>query len=207
MINQASYVLNLTRDEFRELCKIKPWSGNYWDSPPTDEIKAIKAKISQQLIDNQEICSYCGLKLWGTSNGEVEHIAPKASFRNPEFTFTLKNLTLACHYCNGFSKKGTRPIILEGNRIYSKCTFNIVHPYFDNPEDHYEWTDNELQILIQSKNGSAKGQFSIELFELAAPLMNEFRAQQIRFEELKAQYPLSIQDEELVCETVDYKPY
>jgi len=81
---------------------------------------------------------------------------------------------------------------------------NIVHPYFDNP-DHYEWTDSELQILIQSKNGSAKGQFSIELFGLAEPLMNELRAQQIRFEELRLNIRFLTKTNKLVHKAIDYK--
>ncbi len=91
MINKANYNISLSISEFRQLISIKPWFGSHWDKTPNDEIKAIKSKIREQLNDTQSVCSYCGLMLGGTSNGEIEHIAPKASFRHPEFTFVLKN--------------------------------------------------------------------------------------------------------------------
>ncbi|MFA7290552.1 MAG: hypothetical protein WC055_16890 [Melioribacteraceae bacterium] len=204
MINQAVYNLSLTRVEFKQLAAIKPWAGNHWDAPPNEHIEVIKTKIRQQLETAQTVCSYCGLKLGGTSNGEIEHIAAKAYYRNPEFTFTLKNLTLSCHLCNGFYKKGTTQTIGEKKQTYSKCRFLIVHPYLDDPSIHYEWTDNHVELLIQVKDNSPKGLFSVNLFGLDTPTMNELRAQQVRFEEMKAAMPLSNDDQILLNETMTY---
>lgn len=205
MINQAVYNLSLTRTEFKQLAAIRPWEGNHWDTPPNADISAIKTKIRQQLEAVQTVCSYCGLKLGGTSNGEVEHIAPKAYYRNPEFTFTLKNLTLSCHLCNGFDKKSTTQTIDDKQKAYSNCSFFIVHPYFDDPNIHYEWTDNQVEILIQVRDSSPQGLFSINLFGLDSPTMNELRAQQVRFEELKLARPLSNPDQILLNDTMEYK--
>jgi len=205
MIKKANYNISLSISEFRQLISIKPWSGSHWDKTPNNEIKAIKSKIREQLNNIQSVCSYCGLKLGGTSNGEIEHIAPKASFRHPEFTFIPKNLTLACHLCNGFSKKGTKDTVSKKNNVYAKCEFDIVHPYFDNPNDHFEWTDNQIELLIQVKNNSTKGTNSIKLFKLDSPLMNELRAQQIRFEEFKISNTISQQDEDLINTILNYK--
>ena len=206
MITRVHFSLTLTPGEIGILEGIKPWTGDNWDHPPNDEIAAIKNKIRQQLTDTQFKCSYCGLKLYGTSKGEIEHIAPKATtFRHPEFTFTLQNLTFACHWCNTSEKKGTTDTILVKNAIYSNCVFNLVHPYFDDPEDHYEWTDNHLEVLIQVKDDSPKAIFSIEMFKLDTPEMNEHRAAQIRFDELKINMPLNVDDETLLNSAVIFQ--
>lgn len=191
MIRQSQFVLDLTVQELRVLLNAKDWTGKMWDEP-SDDLKPIKAKISNQLRDNQTSCAYCGLELGGTSRGEVEHIAPKAYYRYPEFTFSLWNLVMACGHCNGFSKKGTTPTIDVLHHRYSECTFRIVHPYFDDPDDHYDWID---EVVIQVRNNSAQGRFSIDLFDLDSPTMTSFRAKQKRNELIDNQYPLTPADE------------
>jgi uncharacterized protein (TIGR02646 family) len=204
MIGKANYNLKLSRQELKELLSIIPWDGHKWDKPPTGNISNIISKIRKQLESCQSVCSYCGLPLYGTSRGEIEHIAAKATkFRHPEFTFTLKNLTLSCHWCNTSEKKGTKETILQKHKIYSKCEFNIVHPYFDDPDDHYEWTDNNVEVLIQVKNNSSKAKLSIEMFGLDSLKMNEHRAMKIRFQELKNNLPLPMEDEELIKRIVE----
>lgn len=198
MIKQSVFCADLTLNELKELLIIKSWHGNHWENPPNNNILKIKDKLRKQLEAVQKTCAYCGLKLKGTSKGQIEHIAPKAYYRYPQFTFSLWNLVLACGYCNGFEKKGTSDTIEVINILYKKCIFKIVHPYFDNPNTHFDWADNQLEILIQVKDNSTKGLNSIELFGLATPMMNELRAQQVRFEELKHTYTLSQKDEGLV---------
>ncbi len=199
MIKRANYNLSLTRAEFKELLSILPWTGHNWGTPPNDSIKNIISKIRGQLEACQTVCSYCGLELNGTSRGEIEHIAAKATtFRHPEFTFTLKNLTLACHWCNTSEKKGTKETISKKHKLYSNCEFTIVHPYFHNPDDHYDWVDNQIEILIQVKNNSDKAIGSIDMFGLDTPKMNEHRAKHVRFEEIKEKFYLSAQNNELV---------
>lgn len=199
MIQRANFNLKLTREELKSLFAIKPFTGHSWDNPINDEIALIKNKIRVQLEAVQKKCSYCGLLLKGTSKGEIEHIAPKATgFRHPEFTFTLKNLTLSCHWCNTSEKKGTKETIAIKHKIYSKCEFKIVHPYFDDPQDHYDWTDNTIEILIQVKDESEKAINTIEMFKLDTPEMNEHRAKEIRFEQIKSQYRISKNNEDLI---------
>lgn len=206
MIKRAQYNIFLTRDELKQLAQMKDWTGEQWDNKSNDEfIAGIKTKIRRQLEDAQKTCCYCGLKLGGTSRGEIEHIAAKAKFRHPEFTFTLKNLALSCHWCNHPEKKGSKDTILIKKKLYSKCGFLLVHPYFDDPADHYEWTDNDIEILIQVKNGSTQGLFSINMFGLDSPEMNEQRAAQVAHEKKKLEQALSVQDESLVNRTMEYK--
>ncbi len=190
--------MNLSRDELRTLVALKEWKGSMWDTDATDEIKSIKSKIRRQLENGQTTCAYCGLKLNGTSKGEIEHIAPKASFRYPQFTFTLLNMVLACHFCNGFDKKGTNDTISKTHKLYRKCEFSIVHPYFDNPDDHFEWDDKNTTILISVKNNSERALNTLKIFKLDTTVMNELRAQQVRFDELKRQYQLTSNDEDLI---------
>lgn len=204
MIRKSVYGFNLSRKELRELVAIKPWCNKLWKKPPIPQITAIKSKIRLQLEATQQHCSFCGLRLKGTSKGEIEHIAAKAHWRHPEFTFTLHNLTLSCHWCNFPEKKGTKETIQTKRKAYAHCKFLLVHPYFDDPNDHYEWTDNHTEILIQIKNNSPKGQFSITMFKLDTPEMNELRAAQVRHDELMAKYPIQAQDEQLINQTMDF---
>jgi uncharacterized protein (TIGR02646 family) len=166
-MQQINYIIELTPLQESHLTNIivadRPaeWKK---DNPM---MRAIRQSITTQLdnFQNQKCC-YCGLELWGTSRGEIEHIAPKASRKKayPEFTFEKKNLALSCEYCNGSSKKGEINVVFKPHAIYSNCEFKLVHPYFDNPDDHYEWVNGRTQIQIRHKTW--KGKYSIILFKL-----------------------------------------
>lgn len=201
MIKKVQFTLSLTSQEINKLNAYKPWSGKHW-TEPTDEIVLIKSVIKTQLHASQITCAYCGLKFKGPYDAQIEHIAPKASYRNPQFTFTLKNLVLGCGYCNQLTVKGTKPTIDDLRDDYEKCTFLLVHPYLDNPDDHYEWADKDTEILIQVKNNSSKGAFSIKMFTLDSVPMSELRASQVRMDELKVKKALSKSDEILVQNSV-----
>lgn len=203
MISQLPFVLHLTFVEHRQLIAHKPWKGK-WDSDH-ETIVSIKAKIRAQLLTNQNCCAYCGMPFKGEKDKQIEHIAPKAKFRQPQFTFTLQNLVLACVYCNNLIVKGSKPTIEPPvNRSYKKCNFIIVHPYFDDPIIHYDWADDGDKILIQVRNNSDKGRASIKMFELDSAGMSEMRAAISSIAKLKAAKPISLADESLVNETLDY---
>lgn len=203
MITQLPFVLHLTVAEHRQLVTHKPWKGK-WDSDDA-AIVSIKAKIRAQLIANQNCCAYCGLPFKGEKDKQIEHIAPKAKFRQPEFTFTLQNLVLSCVYCNNLIVKGSKPtVVIPAHRSYKKCTFLIVHPYFDNPDIHYDWADNGDKILIQVRNNSDKGRASIKMFELDSEGMSEMRAAISSIAKLKVAKPISVDDETLINNTLDY---
>ena len=153
-----------------------------WDKN-NNIINGIKRSITDQLnITQNGKCCYCGLPLWETSRGEIEHIAPKKARPKsyPEFTFTKKNLALACEYCNGSSKKGQKDIVSKYDVNYDNCEFELVHPYFDDPNLHYEWVNNETQIQVRHK--TSKGKYSIMLFGLDQPAMSNARAKQKIYE-------------------------
>lgn len=203
MINQIPFVLHLTVSEHRELIRQKPWNGK-WSSKDYAIID-IKAKIKTQLVANQNCCAYCGLPFKGEKDKQIEHIAPKANFRQPEFTFTLQNLVLSCVYCNTLIVKGCKPtILLPKNVSYKKCNFIIVHPYFDDHNIHYDWTDKGDEILIQVKNNSDKARASIKMFELDSEGMTQMRAAISTISKLKASKPISPSDETLLNNTLDF---
>lgn len=173
MIEQRNCPITYNDDDNNHIATLPSPLGITWDKP-TARTRVLKSKIRTQLDAVQFHCAYCGLELGGTSAGEIDHIAPKARTKNPEFTYTPANLILACNYCNGPKKKFQQETIAIKNANYNACTFLIVHPYFDNPNVHYSWIDNANRIIIQSI--SDKGTATINMFELDSPRMTRFRA-------------------------------
>jgi len=193
MIEQINFDLSLSRNQYKSLAAIRDWKGAYWGTPPNTSINAIKDEIRRQLVLNQSKCAYCGITFKGRGDKQIEHIAAKSDarpVRHPEFTFTLKNLVLACPSCNGFSNKSTQETISVKHKLYSKCEFLIVHPYFDNPSDHFSWVINRTEIIIKVKNNSPKGRASIAMFDLNSSGMTELRAGQYKLEQSRIKYPL-----------------
>lgn len=194
MIEQLKFNLSLSIEQYKSLSAIKAWEGKHWSTPPNEDIVLIKAEIRRQLLANQGKCAYCGLVFKNDGDKQIEHIAAKSDKRpkrHPEFTFTLKNLVLACPACNCSTNKGTQETISVKHRLYSKCDFLIIHPYFDNPDDHYDWVRGRTQITIQVKNNSPKALASIKMFDLNSSGMTELRAGQYLIEKNKKKYPLS----------------
>jgi len=194
MIEQINFDLTLSRSQYESLAAIRDWKGVYWKTPPNSDIDSIKDEIRRQLVLKQSKCAYCGITFKGRGDRQIEHIAAKSDarpVRHPEFTFTLKNLVLACPSCNGFSNKGAKETISVKHKLYSKCEFLIVHPYFDNPSDHFSWVVNRTEIIIKVKNDSSKGRASIAMFDLDSSGMTELRAGQYKLEQSKQRFPLS----------------
>jgi len=189
LIKQINGSISLNQDHKTFLESLKPYQGIYWETPPKvrgnlKRIKELKEYIKKQLEDIQgNECAYCGLAFDETSSSEIEHIAPKGKKKDklkdlyPHFMFTENNLTLACHLCNGFEKKGIEETIDVEDIIYENCTFTIVHPYFDNPDEHYDWANNAKQVLIQWQTN--KGKKSIELFKLDSEAHSDARGKKV----------------------------
>ena len=203
MIRQLVDRLIYTIPESTHLSGLIPHSKLMWDSPPDDTIILIKISVKSQLLAYQDhICAYCGLDLGGTSEGQIEHIAPKA--RYPQFTFEIENLVMACHYCNGFSKKGNHNTIQTRHAIYNTCVFKLVHPYFDDPSLHYDWVVNNKKVII--KGISNKGEYSIRIFKLAEPKITELRAKKVIADIVISNATTPQIDDNLILDAVKYKP-
>lgn len=146
----------------RSIIGLSPLRAGDWDRS-TKIILAFKKEIRSELksIQNNK-CVYCSEMLDVSSRGEIEHIAPKGGKKLPkhyEFSFTIKNLVLACNKCNAGLKGRFDPIETKSSD-YEKCTFSIVHPYFDDHSQCYSW--NGPVIIFKN----AKGKNSIKLFDL-----------------------------------------
>lgn len=147
-----------TINEF--LLSLKPWSGGQWDSQ-TNKMKEYKKYLRSKLEQNQNCkCAYCGFTLKVTANPQIDHIAHKSNY--PEYTFEKDNLVLACPACNMNPAKGEEDTICTKATSYATCTFLIVHPYFDNPAEHYEHAfkhvDGKFSFLCHK---TIKGEWTI----------------------------------------------
>jgi uncharacterized protein (TIGR02646 family) len=90
-------------------------------------------------------CAYCRnpVSMTAVLNCHIEHIAPKSKYR--DFIFEPKNLCVICADCNQIKREQetfhTEPdTVKNGNRRkrYPRSTdaFRIVHPHFDNYDEH-----------------------------------------------------------------------
>tara|TARA_R110000751_G_scaffold126574_4_gene228509 strand:+ start:13553 stop:14179 length:627 start_codon:yes stop_codon:yes gene_type:complete len=207
MIEQLPFNLTLL-DKHRDVLEAKkPWSGAQWNDVNFKE--NIKPTIRQQLDNNQKVCAYCGLPFKGNKDKQIEHIAAKANYRYPQFTFILQNLVLSCGYCNSLIVKGAKNTLGDPISInYEDCVFLLVHPYFDNPSDHFDWIEDDEndQVLIQIKDNSQKAKFSIEMFDLASQGMSELRSCSSFRKKRQIEMPLPPDQENLLKQALDYIP-
>lgn len=149
----------------------------------TDRDSIIK-KIKRELEEIQGgYCYYCGFRFGyrvgelGIKNVHREHIAPKSVYK--EFTFTAKNLVLACSICNGDDYKGDSDTIGRHDPVYENCEFNIIHPYLDSKRDHLKL---ENDGSLSNVNDSIKGQNTRDMFGLDETYHIENRRLYIIFE-------------------------
>ncbi|WP_431610680.1 HNH endonuclease [Chryseobacterium sp. 'Rf worker isolate 10'] len=170
-----------------------PLTGGEWEGIIKNTSKIMRkdrdeivSKIKAKLEKIQgPYCIYCGLHEKHCGPLEREHIAPKGYKSHPQFMFEPQNLALACHHCN-FDLKKEYDTINKINTNYSKCTFNIIHPYFDNINSHISFVSKEGMVLIKSKRYSRKGRNYIRLFELDSVYNTEKRSGLLIVNEVKS---------------------
>lgn len=195
--------VKFTKKEKSYLKTIKVTDGKAWDIS-TNDMNRIKEKIKSHLYNVQNYrCAYCGTRLNVGGRAEIEHIAPKGLSLHPEFTFHELNLLFACEHCNGSSKKGQKDILIKKSPYYPRCQFSIVHPFFDDPDLHYQWT-NSVTICI--KSNTDKGKKSIEIFQLDSPFLTEDRARTLLAEHRKMKIPLSPEQESEIDSALSLLP-
>lgn len=186
-----------TSEEKTFINYLKPLRGKEWDGKLPDKKwgsqtkrDTLKKEIKKSLDELQgEVCCFCGLFLYETSGAAIEHIAPKGQY--PEFTFTETNMALSCTLCNGFEKKGVLNTIDVYNSDYNLCTFNIVHPYKDDPNDHYSFESYDKgELILNFKTSQALK--SRDIFDLAGVRQAEARGRMFMHQELKSSNELEI---------------
>lgn len=167
MLIQINNRIRYSKAEKKTLRKLRPFPGGTWDAKEAKNLKSKIKLVLRRYQDNK--CAYCSQPLDITSGSEIEHIAPKGGAKIPnhtEFTFTPFNLVLSCHLCNSPVKKGRKETVTVKDLNYTKCVFNIVHPYFDNANDHFEIIPNDDFTGIIYKPLTEKGEISKRIFNL-----------------------------------------
>ncbi|MCH7338426.1 HNH endonuclease [Acinetobacter higginsii] len=117
------------------------FTHNNWGD---DEFSDLRSLIRSHYRDHQNtICAYCKAKvsLVSASNAHIEHIVPKAT--HLQFIFEPKNLCVICADCNTIKRNQEtsndikNPLVKLNTRYpRSSKAFKIVHPHFDNYDDH-----------------------------------------------------------------------
>lgn len=133
-------------------------SADYWHHPDAGTVRtAVKYHYERE----QEFrCCYCKQELLSVHGRvwDAEHIVPRSVV--PRFLFEPLNLVVACVDCN--STKGDANTVTRNRRPRrypaSSSDFTIVHPHFDEYEEHIAVY---LGKIYSAK--SPKGQKTIEL--------------------------------------------
>jgi uncharacterized protein (TIGR02646 family) len=150
-------------EETINLRLLNPFSYSNW----SDEcLQEVRKEIRDFYKHHQRgVCSYCkqAISLVSVANCHIEHIVPKSL--HSDFIFTPKNLCVICADCNQIKRDqetlGEIPETMtkaSSRKRYptSSSAFKIVHPHFDDYDDH---------ILIINgcyiDKGSKKGNFTI----------------------------------------------
>lgn len=132
-------------------------------------------------------CAYCEQKIAGDQYGDIEHFRPKARVDDEKtgkpikiqidgdiknhpgyywLAYDCKNLLPCCILCNQEGKRNVFPV--AGFRAFrpgeeEKEKPLLIHPCFDNPEEHLE-IDQTGALIPKSK--SIRGKTCIDIFKL-----------------------------------------
>lgn len=127
-----------------------------------DEIDELKKEIRNFYRKEQKLkCAYCRnpISVVYPQNCHIEHIAPKSIY--PQYIFEPQNLCVICVDCN-LIKRNQETVNEVPNTIKKKKlknypkksdNFLIVHPHFDNYDDHI-YIINGFYIDKASKKGN-----------------------------------------------------
>lgn len=122
-----------------------------------ERLNAIRQHIKRHYLDQQAFrCCYCQQLLYAEHGRpwDVEHII--AMSLKPQFMFEPRNLAVACIECN--QEKRAKPVTDERRVGFpaAATSYKIVHPHFDDWEDHIELVGDATYHSL-----SPKGSFTI----------------------------------------------
>lgn len=129
--------------------------GSFWDTKDDAELTRLKKHIKDFYILSQDYtCVYCRQKIVVDHNAvwDTEHIIPKST--HPQFLFKPENLCVACKDCN--VKKSNKNVLVNSNKqsfSFDKQDYLLVHPHFDNYDDHIRVVSNALMFLPRTNKG------------------------------------------------------
>lgn len=147
------YVLSLEESQVTKALQDKLLtSKEMWEN---DSVIDIKSRIKKHYIFEQgQTCAYCKVDLHTKHGGiwDTEHIIDKGAF--PQWIFEPLNLCVSCKDCN--QVKGNKGVTKSGS--YSSfpnkaSNYRIVHPHFDNYEDHIDVAVSGVTYRYKSEKG------------------------------------------------------
>lgn len=122
----------------------------------------LKNSISEYTLKKQNNkCAYCEDLI--TGGAQIDHIVPKQL--HPEFCYEPKNLLTSCAVCNMYVKNAGDTIVAPVKRRYEQNLFTMVHPYFNDPDMHIKYT-NEDKVVIDIKKSTELGKATIDFFHM-----------------------------------------
>lgn len=174
----------------------QPYSSKTWDVIN----KAVKNEISKKLLFNQgPYCVYCE-RSFLREKIEIDHFAHKGDYS--QFTFTTINLFYSCNFCNSLVKNQRSTIFELPHVNYRNCTFLIVHPFLNNPDDEILFKDPE-RVDIDWDQCTDLGKDTITFWKWDEQEMTMFRAQMATIRRL---HPLTSEAErDLINKIIAYK--
>lgn len=106
-------------------------------------------------------CMYCESQITHQYAGDIEHIIPKKHY--PRLTFTWKNLSFACWWCNHN----------KSDFVDKSC--KLLNPYNDNIDEHIR----SFGPIIMQIGGSKRGEITVKTIKLNRPDLLEKRKDEL----------------------------
>ncbi len=179
-LTTPSYDLRLVRRLCRRVRKAileaavdtgAPKPASVWDSNSQD-VTTFKQAITDELLVQQERkCAYCDSGLYAVHHHR-EHFVPKG--KHPRWVLWPRNIVLSCYACN--DRKGQVDTVETPGPSYRTTTFTIVHPFYDDPAEHFSFVPSAAPVLVVVQGASDKGRKTVTLFDLASPERSKERA-------------------------------
>lgn len=115
--------------------KVKVWEHTL--------LKPLRRELKHYILSNRSDgykCAYCLKNFYNEHNMniDVEHILPKSQY--PEYTFTLKNLAVACKRCNLLIKRNDISFLKDNfnrKKPFNAKYYTITHPVIDRKNNLY----------------------------------------------------------------------
>jgi uncharacterized protein (TIGR02646 family) len=169
-------MLQFDKKDALTLHNYPPGNSNDWFKPIFIRVKANVKK--HFCVQQKRKCVYCKTELNSRCHSEhIEHVVNRAL--KPAWMFEPFNLGVSCGQCN--TQKGEYNTLKPHLRVdnlavlpHGKQHYNIVHPHFDNYDEHLEIED---EYYIKAKTVT-KGEATIDMCKLWRPLYADRRAKE-----------------------------
>lgn len=159
-----SRVIELLEHPVGDLWKTERWGAG--NKKRSKRFESLKLRIKTHYRDEQkQTCPYCSVVYPSGHNRawDTDHIIPKSE--NANFLLEPKNLCATCIKCNECKRdQSVTKKTWAGKTQYPTQSedFIIVHPHFDNFDEHIEITG----YVYSPKNNSEKGAETIRICNL-----------------------------------------